>query len=87
MSDFSYDVKKHYGTILDTGNGWKKEINLVSWNGHPAKLDIREWSSDKSKMKRGITFSKDEVVEIKKLIDSIDVDDIQAEAYLRASLS
>ena len=43
-----------------TCEGWKKELNLVSWNGGPAKLDIREWSQDHTTMKRGITMNRRE---------------------------
>ena len=75
MPDITFDVKKHLGVIADTGNGWKKEANIISWNGRAAKLDIREWNSDKTKMKKGVTFSKTEIGELKKLILEIDVDE------------
>lgn len=39
---------------------WNKEINLVSWNGRQPKIDIREWTSDHSKMGKGITLTDDE---------------------------
>lgn len=41
--------------------GWTKEINLVSWNGAPAKYDIREWSPDHSNMSRGMSLTKEEM--------------------------
>ncbi|HEU7678661.1 TPA: YdbC family protein, partial [Streptococcus pneumoniae] len=40
--------------------GWTKEINRVSFNGAPAKFDIRAWSPDHTKMGKGITLSNEE---------------------------
>ena len=37
-----------------------KEINRVSFNGAPAKFDIRSWSPDHTKMGKGITLSNEE---------------------------
>ena len=47
--------KKHYA------KGWKKEVNLVSWNDAEPKFDIRSWSEDHSRMGKGITLSDEEV--------------------------
>lgn len=38
--DFSFEIKEHIGVIGTYPTGWKKEINLVEWNGNPAKLEI-----------------------------------------------
>lgn len=46
------------------GKAGKKEINIVSWNGRPAKLDIREWYDDHNKCKHGLTFTDDEAREL-----------------------
>ena len=40
--------------------GWTKEINRVSFNGAPAKFDIRAWNPDHTKMGKGITLSNEE---------------------------
>ena len=36
------------------------ELNRVSFNGAPAKYDIRTWSPDHTKMGKGITLSNEE---------------------------
>ena len=59
-TEITFEIQKHYGTIAENQNGWKKELNLVSWNGNPAKLDIREWSPEHDRMGRGLTFTKKE---------------------------
>ena len=45
---------------LKNEKGWTKEINRVSFNGAPAKFDIRAWSPDHTKMGKGITLSNEE---------------------------
>ncbi len=61
MSDFSYEIVKNIGTISESAKGWKKELNLVSWNGREPKYDIRDWSADHQKMGKGITLSEAEL--------------------------
>lgn len=60
MNDFKFEIVKHYGTLATSSTGWKKEVNLVSWNNSPARLDIRDWSPDHERMGRGINFTPDE---------------------------
>ena len=31
--DFTFEIVEHIGVLSQTNNGWKKELNLVSWNG------------------------------------------------------
>lgn len=64
----SYKVIANVGTLAKYQSGWSKEVNIVSWNEGPAKLDIRDWSEDHEKMSRGITLNADEV---QRLIDSV----------------
>lgn len=46
--------RKHLGVITVRGDGWKRELNLVSWYGGPFEYDIRDWKSDHKRMSRGI---------------------------------
>ncbi len=68
MAEIKYDVVRHIGIISETGTGWAKELNLVSWNDRPAKLDIRDWNEDRTRMKKGITLTKEEAEALKDLI-------------------
>ena len=57
-----FQIRAHLGEISNRKEGWKKELNLVSWNGQePPKFDIRDWSEDHTKMGRGITLYDDEM--------------------------
>ena len=50
---------------------WIKEVNLISWNGRQAKLDIRNWQRDHAKCGKGITITREEAEELVKLLNKI----------------
>ena len=56
-NEITFEIKKHYGDIAESSSGWKKELNLVSWNEREPKLDIREWNPEHDHMSRGITLN------------------------------
>lgn len=70
MNDFSYKIIRNITTISQRGN-WALELNLVSWDGHPATFDLRKWNDDHTKMSKGISLTRDEVKALGKfLIDN-----------------
>ncbi len=71
-NDFSFSIEKHFGVLSSSRNGWTTELNLVSWNGRPAKFDIRSWDSEHAKMGKGITLSSDEIDALKKILEKIE---------------
>lgn len=71
--DFSFNIEKNLGVISETKGGWKVELNLVSWGGRPSKYDIRSWSPDHTKMGKGCTFSAEELVSLKNLLNSVEI--------------
>ena len=40
--EISFNICQKIGVIASYQSGWKKEANLVEWNGGPAKIDIRD---------------------------------------------
>jgi hypothetical protein len=60
MADITFDVVKHFGALSEEKTGWKKEVNLVSWNGRSPKIDIRDWAPGHEKMGKGITLTQEE---------------------------
>ena len=57
----TYNIVRHIAVLSEnTKTGWKKELNIVSWNGNEPKYDIREWSADHIKMGKGVTLTEDE---------------------------
>lgn len=71
MAEFKFEIVEKIGVLGEKENGWKKELNLVSYNGFPAKYDIREWDPDHEKMSKGITLSKEELLNLKELLENI----------------
>lgn len=68
MSDFSYEIVEEIAVLSESPKGWRKELNLVSYNGAKAKYDIREWAPEREKMGKGVTLSEDEA---KSLYDAL----------------
>ena len=71
--DFSFEITQSVGTIAEGKGGWNLELNLVSWGGRPAKYDVRSWSPDHQKMGKGITFTKEELVAFKELLNKVEL--------------
>ena len=44
MADFSFEIEEQLLVLSENEKGWTKELNRVSFNGAPAKYDIRTWS-------------------------------------------
>jgi hypothetical protein len=73
MAEIKYEIKQTIGILSESSKGWKKELNLVSWNDREPKYDIREWSPDHEKMGKGLTLSIEELKEFKSLLNKIDL--------------
>lgn len=74
MAEIKYEIVESLGVISESNKGWTKELNLVAWNNYAPKYDIREWDPDHEKMGKGLTFTKDEMIELKRLIDKLDLE-------------
>lgn len=68
MSDCTFTIEKHIATLSGGEEGVSKQINRISWNGKPAVIDIRAWSS-KGKPYKGITLSADEAKALKEALE------------------
>ncbi|MFC2584361.1 MAG: YdbC family protein, partial [Lachnoanaerobaculum saburreum] len=62
------DIVEKIGVLSENAKGWRKELNLISWNGAAPKYDIREWAPEHEKMGKGVTLTKEELEALKKLI-------------------
>ena len=71
MADIKYDILEELGVLSEIAKGWKKELNLISWNGGASKYDIRDWAPQHEKMGKGITLSKDEIKELYKILGEL----------------
>ena len=55
-----FDLMEHIGVLGRKDNGWTREVNIVAWNGGKAKVDIREWDPEHTRMTKGITLFEEE---------------------------
>ena len=70
--EFKFDITAHVGTLSSNAKtAWSRELNLVSWNGAPAKYDLRDWSPDHSKMGKGISLTPEEIAALRQLLADI----------------
>lgn len=65
---FEFNIVEHIGVLSVKKSNWKKEFNIVEWNGNPAKYDIREWDPDHEHMGRGITMDRAETEKLSSLL-------------------
>ena len=72
--EFKFEIVKHIEELSTSRTGWKREVNLVSWNDGNPKLDIRDWSPDHSKMGKGISLTNEEVSILRETLREIDLD-------------
>lgn len=68
MAAIEYEIIEHVGVISTNAKGWQKELNLISWNGRPAKFDIRDWAPNHEKMGKGITLTNEEITSLKDIL-------------------
>lgn len=71
MPDIKFEIKSEIGVLSESAKGWRKELNLVSWNGAEPKYDLRDWAPGHEKMGKGVTLSKDEIQKLKELLEDI----------------
>lgn len=68
MADFKYEIIKELGVLSENAKGWRKELNLISWNGAAPKYDIRDWAPEHEKMGKGVTLTETEVEALRELL-------------------
>lgn len=67
-----FEIVQNIGTLSESGT-WKKELNIIKWGENIAKYDIRTWNADHTKVSKGITLSAEELIALKKLLNSMDL--------------
>ena len=70
-------IIKHYGVVYETERGWRCEVNLISWNGNPPRLDIKEWDEDRKNCRKVSTFKPEAAPRLYDLIGMY-IEDLRA---------
>lgn len=73
MAELKFDITKHIGVLSVSTKGWKKELNLISWNDRDPKYDIREWSPEHDKMGKGVTLSTEEIIALRDMLNKLEL--------------
>lgn len=68
MADIKYEIIEEIGVLSENAKGWRKELNLISWNDAAPKYDIRDWAPGHEKMGKGVTLTKEEIEKMKELL-------------------
>ena len=73
MAEFKYEITEHIAVLSQSANGWERQLNMVSWNGREPKYDIRDWAPDGSKMGKGISMTKEDLIALKGILDDMEL--------------
>lgn len=68
-NEIKFEIKEKIAVINQNQSGWKKELNIVSWNDGAAKYDIREWNEEHTHMSRGLTLTENEMKNLVKALE------------------
>jgi hypothetical protein len=72
MAELKFEVIETVAVLSESKKGWKKELNLISWNDREPKYDVREWNEDHSRMGKGVTFSLSELKELRDALNKLE---------------
>ena len=73
MPELKYEIVKELGVLSESPTGWRKELNLISWNDRAPKYDVRDWAPERTKMGKGVTLTPDEMILLRDLLSEIDL--------------
>ncbi|MDQ2088080.1 YdbC family protein [Herbivorax sp. ANBcel31] len=73
MANIKFEIKEKLGVLSESGRGWTKELNLISWNGKEPKYDLRDWDPEHEKMGKGTTLTEEDLKELKKILNEMDI--------------
>lgn len=72
MAELKFEITEELGVLSESNKGWRKELNMISWNEREPKFDIREWAPDHEGMGKGVTLTLEEIKALKKILEEIE---------------
>ena len=68
---FNYEILERIAVLSQNGDT-SKELNLISYNGSPAKYDLRTWkrADGEEKLFKGLTLTAEEALTLKEALNS-----------------
>lgn len=73
MNDVKFEIVEELAVLSESEKGWKKELNLVSWNDNEPKYDLRDWSPNHEKMGKGVRLTNDELKNLRDALNRINL--------------
>ena len=73
MAEFKYETTERIAVLSTNAKGWERQLNMISWNDHEPKYDIRDWSPDGTKMSKGISMTRDELAALKDILNELEL--------------
>lgn len=73
MAEIKYEIVQEIAVLAEGSKGWRKELNLVSWNEREPKYDLREWSPGHEKMGKGVTLSTAEILALREALEKLEL--------------
>ena len=69
---FKYEITERIAVLSQSGDT-SKELNKVSYNGQPAKYDIRSWrrTDGEEKLLKGLTLNEEEMEALKQALATL----------------
>lgn len=77
LQSFDYQIEKKCGQISQKGYV-TKELNVIRYGNLPLRYDLRAWETTPEKgriMRKGITLCEEEIVNLRDLLNSMDLDE------------
>ena len=71
MAEIKYEIVETIAVLSESKKGWKRQLNLISWNDRDPKYDIRDWSEDQTKMGKDVTFTLEELHALKNALNEL----------------
>lgn len=70
-ADFNYTIVEQVAVLSQSGDT-SKELNLVSYNGSPAKYDLRSWrrTDGEERLLKGLTLTLEEGAALKAALNA-----------------
>ena len=69
--EFKYELVKSIATLSDR-NGMTKELNLIKFNDANPVYDLRKCDRNKDRMLKGISFSKEEMMNLRDILNGME---------------
>ena len=73
MAEFKSEITERIAVLSTNARGWERQLNMISWNDNPPKYDIRDWSPDGSRMAKGISMTREELVALRDILNDLEL--------------